>query len=128
MTRRVLRVLIIDDEAVLAKNIATYLDRHGYEVSIASSAEAGLSKLNAFRPDVIFLDFNMPPGMNGLEALTEIRAIDPHVKVMMMSADGGPDIAVKAIRGGAFLFVTKPISLVGLKQMLEEVVLDDSPG
>jgi two-component system response regulator AtoC len=128
MSEGVLSVLIIDDEPVLAKNIGTYLRRFGYEVRIAVSGEAGLSELETFKPDAILLDFNMPPGMNGLEALAKIRAIDRRIKVIMMTAYGSDELAMKAIRGGACQFVTKPISVGKLKQTLEEAVLDQSPG
>ncbi len=124
MTQSVLSVLIIEDEPVLARNIGTYLRRFGYEVRIASSAEAGLSELETFKPDAILLDFNLPPGMNGLEALAKIRAIYRQIKVIMMTAYGNDDLAEKAIRGGACQFVTKPISVGKLRQMLEEAVLN----
>jgi two-component system response regulator AtoC len=127
MTRSVQSVLIIEDEPVLAKNIGTYLRRFVDEVRIASSAEAGLSELETFKPDAILLDFNMPPGMNGLEALAKIRAIDGQIKVIMMTAYGSDELAVKAIRGGACQYVTKPISFGELRQILEEAVLGKPP-
>src|SRR5690349_3708680 len=107
MARSVLDVLIIEDEPVLAKNICAYLLRYGYGVRIAHTAEAGLSELEAFKPDVIVLDFNLP-GMNGLQALAKIRAIDSQIKVLMMTAYSSNELAVKAIRGGAADFVAKP--------------------
>jgi two-component system, NtrC family, response regulator AtoC len=127
MTRSVQSVLIIEDEPVLAKNIATYLRRFVNEVRIASSAEAGLSELETFKPDAILLDFNMPPGMNGLEALAKIRAIDRQIKVIMMTAYGSDELAAMAIRGGACQYVTKPISFGELRQILEEAVLGKPP-
>ncbi|MBI4292672.1 MAG: response regulator [Betaproteobacteria bacterium] len=124
MGRSVQSVLIIEDEPILAKNIGTYLRRYAYEVRIASSAEAGLSELEAFKPDAILLDFNLP-GMNGLEALPKIRAIDRHIKIIMMTAYGSNELAVDAMQGGACLFVRKPISVAKVKQLLEEVTLDE---
>ncbi len=53
-------ILIIDDEAILAKNIKTYLSRHGYEAQVAASGEEGLAQLDSFRPDVILLDYQIP--------------------------------------------------------------------
>lgn len=124
MTRSVQSVLIIEDEPILAKNIRAYLARYGYEVRVAVTAEAGLSELADFKPDIILLDFNLP-GMNGLEALPKIRAIDGQIKVIMMTAYGSIDLAVKAMRAGACNFVTKPISVGKLKQMLDETVIDE---
>ena len=123
MTRSVLDVLIIEDEPVLAKNIRSYLVRYGYDVRLATTAEAGLSELEGFKPDVIVLDFNLP-GMNGLEALSKIRAIDCQIKVLMMTACDSAELAVKAMRAGASDFVTKPISVAKLKLKLEDIVID----
>jgi DNA-binding NtrC family response regulator len=124
VARSVLSVLLIEDEPVLAKNVCAYLVRYGYEVRMAATAEAGLSELEAFKPDIIVLDFNLP-GMNGLEALAKIRAIDPQIKVIMMTGYGSIDLAVNAMRAGACNFVTKPISVGKLRLMLEEAVDDE---
>jgi DNA-binding NtrC family response regulator len=123
MTRSVLHVLIIEDEPILAKNIRGYLVRYGYVVRIAATAEAGLSELETFNPDIVVLDFNLP-GMNGLEALAKIRAIHREIKVIMMTGHGSIDLAVKAMRAGAADFVTKPISVSNLRQKLEQIVID----
>jgi DNA-binding response OmpR family regulator len=124
MSRSVWNVLIVEDEEILAKNIGTYLRRYGYDVRIAHSAEEGLSELEAFKPDAILLDFNLPGGMNGLEALVKIRAIDSNIKVIMMTAYGSDQLAVKAMEGGACRFVAKPISVGVLKKILEEAIVD----
>jgi two-component system response regulator AtoC len=120
-------VLIIEDHPVLAKNFGTYLRRFSYAVRISHSAEAGLSELETFTPDAILLDYNLPSGMNGLEALAKIRAIDRQIKVIMMTAYGSDELAAKAIRGGVYQIVTKPISVGKLKQILDEAVLDKPP-
>ena len=124
MTRSVLSVLLIEDEPILVKNIYAYLVRYGYEVRFATTAEAGLAELDAFKPDIIVLDFNLP-GMNGLEALAKIRAIDRQIKVIMMTGHGSIDLAVKAMKAGACHFVTKPIAVGKLRLMLEEAVQDE---
>jgi len=123
MARSVLNVLIIEDEPILAKNICAYLLRYGYEVRIANTAEAGLLEVEAYKPDTIVLDFNLP-GMNGLEALAKIRVIDRQVKVLMMTAYGSTELAMKAMRAGASDFVTKPVSVDKLRQKLEQMVVD----
>lgn len=125
MTHSILNVLLIEDEPVLAKNICAYLLRYGYEVRIAYTAEAGLAELDAFKPDIVLLDFNLP-GMNGLEALPKIRAIAPQMKVIMMTAYGSIDLAVQAMRAGACHFVTKPISVGKLRQILDDETVDEN--
>ena len=61
-------ILVIEDEVTLAKNIVAYLRRAGYDAEHAPDAEQGLARLEAFRPDIIVLDYNLP-GMDGLAAL-----------------------------------------------------------
>ena len=121
MTRR---VLLIEDEPTLAKNVSTYLTHYDYEVRISTTAEAALSELAEFKPDIILLDFNLPPGMNGMDALAQIRAVDPGIKVVMVTAHGSIDLAVKAMQAGAWQFVTKPIALGKLRLMLEKAFQD----
>jgi DNA-binding NtrC family response regulator len=117
-------VLLIEDETTLAKNICAYLVRYDYELRIATTAEAGLAELDSFKPDIVILDFNLP-GMNGLEALAKIRAIDNQIKVIMVTGHGSIDLAVDAMQGGAYHFLTKPIALGKLRVLLEKAVQDE---
>ena len=71
----VVGILIIEDEAVLAKNIATYLKRHGYDASIAASGEEGLGRIEALQPEAVLLDYALP-GIDGLEVLKRVKTLD----------------------------------------------------
>jgi len=117
-------ILLIEDETTLAKNICAFLVRYDYEVRVATTAEAGLAELDAFKPDIIVLDFNLP-GMNGVQALAKIRAIDRMIKVIMITAHGSIDLAVEAMQAGAYHFITKPIALAKLRVVLEKAVHDE---
>jgi DNA-binding NtrC family response regulator len=117
-------LLLIEDEPTLAKNICAYLVRYDYDVRIATTAEAGLAELDAFKPDIIVLDFNLP-GMNGIEALAKIRAIDRQIKVIMLTGHGSIDLAVEAMQAGAYHFISKPIELAKLRVLLEKAVQDE---
>ena len=114
-------VLIIDDEETLARNIRTYLTRHGYEARVAGSGEEGLAALDSFNPDLILLDFQLP-GMDGLEILRRIRTAARHVKVVMMTAHGGVPVAVDAMKAGAYDYLTKPLALSELKLLLDKAI------
>jgi two-component system response regulator AtoC len=114
-------VLIIEDEAILAKNVRTYLARHGFEARVADSAEAGLAALDEFSPDVVLLDYNLP-GMNGLEMLAELKRRDPSSNVVMLTGHGSVQIAVEAMKHGAADFLGKPIALDELRLVLERVL------
>ena len=116
-------VLLIEDEATLAKNICVYLVRCGYEVRVATTAEAGLKELDSFKPDIVLLDFNLP-GMNGMEALGHIRAVAGSIKVIMITAHGSIDLAVESMKAGAYHFITKPIPLSKLRILLEKAMQD----
>jgi two-component system response regulator AtoC len=111
-------VLIIEDEATIAKNINTYLARHGFEVRTAPNAEDGLKQIDVFKPDAVLLDFNLP-GMNGLEALSKLKRLAPDVRVIMITGHGNVELAVEAMKAGAYDFLTKPVSLGKLKILLE---------
>jgi two-component system, NtrC family, response regulator AtoC len=112
-------VLVIEDESVLAKNIAIYLERSGFEVRLASSAEQGLAMVEELRPDAIVLDFNLP-GVDGLSALQRVREIDAGIPVVMMTGHGNVELAVQAMKAGAFDFLTKPVALSKLRLILEK--------
>ena len=114
-------VLVIEDEAVLAKNILIYLERYGYEVHLAKSAEEGLALLDSVRPDAVLLDFNLP-GINGLEALARIHAFDAGIHVLMLTGHGNVEIAVDAMKAGAFDFLTKPVALSKLRLLLDKAI------
>jgi two-component system, NtrC family, response regulator AtoC len=107
-------VLIIEDESTLAKNLTQYLVRHGFDARGAGSAEEGLALLEDYRPDLVLLDFHLP-GMNGLRALEKLRHRDPSAKVIIMTGHGSIQMAVDAMRAGAYDYVTKPIVLSELK-------------
>ncbi len=114
-------VLIVEDEAVLAKNILIFLERHDYEVRVAASAEAGLELLEEMRPDAVLLDFSLP-GMNGLQALARIHAFDPGIHVLIFTGHGNVEMAVEAMKAGAFDFLTKPVALSKLRLLLEKAI------
>ncbi|MEY8877887.1 MAG: sigma-54-dependent transcriptional regulator [Leptothrix sp. (in: b-proteobacteria)] len=117
-------ILIIEDEATLARNLAIYLERLGDEVRIAGRAEEGIAMLETFKPDVILLDHNLP-GMSGLEALSKIRAIDSDARIVMATGYGSTELAVEAMKAGASDFLTKPLVLSELKLVLERLSAHD---
>jgi DNA-binding NtrC family response regulator len=111
-------VLIIESDAGIAKTINSYLVRHGFEVRTVPTAEAGLKQIDAFKPDAILLDLDLP-GMNGLETLGKLRRLAPDVRVTVITGRGNVEPAVEALKAGACDFLTKPVSLGKLKIALE---------
>jgi DNA-binding NtrC family response regulator len=114
-------VLIVEDEATFAKNLEVYLSRYDYDVCRAESAEEGLAQLADFRPEVVLVDFNLP-GINGLQMMQELLRRDPQVRVIVITGHGSEQIAVDAMKAGAFDYLTKPVSLSKIKLVLEKAV------
>jgi two-component system, NtrC family, response regulator AtoC len=114
-------VLIIEDEATFAKNLTQYLVRHGFDARVASSAEEGFAQLDDYKPDLVLLDFHLP-GMDGLHALEKLRERDSSLKVIIMTGHGSIQMAVDAMRAGAYDYLTKPIVLSELKLRLSKAM------
>src|SRR5437588_1988840 len=100
-------ILIIDDEAAIRESLETLLAIEGYSVETARTAEEGLAMFAASPHDLLLLDFALPD-RNGLDVLDEIRQRDPGVPVIMITAYGTVENAVKAIQAGATNFIQKP--------------------
>ena len=115
-------VLIIDDEVTLARNLAAYLRRVGYDVRTAACAEEGLATLADFLPAIVLCDHDLP-GMNGLEAMREIRQRHGTlVRVVMVSGSSSHALAAAALQAGAAHFLTKPVALADVRLLLERLV------
>ena len=114
-------MLIVEDDEILANNIRVYLVRDGWDVSVSPSVEKALTMLETLRPDVVVTDY-MLPGKNGLDLLREVIAMDPYIKVVMVTGEGSIQVAVDAIRQGAHDYVGKPVVLAELKLLLERAL------
>jgi two-component system response regulator AtoC len=101
------RVLVVDDEENIRLVLRTLLKKNGYEVEVADSGEAALSSLDAFDPDVILTDVRMPR-MGGLDLLGALKAKQHPATVIVMSAYGNVDLAIEAMKAGAYDYVSKP--------------------
>ncbi|NJD63125.1 MAG: sigma-54-dependent Fis family transcriptional regulator, partial [Deltaproteobacteria bacterium] len=119
-------VLVVDDEVNIRKSLDGVLSDEGYKVLLAESAEKAVDTLSRLLVDAVLLDVWLP-GMDGLEALRRIREMYPLLPVIMISGHGTIDMAVKAVKNGAFDFIEKPISLdkllITLSRAIEREVL-----
>jgi DNA-binding NtrC family response regulator len=104
---RVGSILIIDDESGIRESLQTLLELEGYTVSTAASGEEGLASLAEHPFDLVLLDYALPD-RNGLEILRELREHDGQQAVIMITAFGTVENAVRAMQGGAVNFVQKP--------------------
>ena len=115
------RILIADDERGICDAFADFLKIEGHTPLIASSGEEALARVSADRPDVVFLDVQMP-GSDGLQALDRIRAREPDLPVIVMTAYGTVKTAMEAMRLGAFDYLGKPIELSQIRSLLEKAL------
>jgi two-component system response regulator AtoC len=99
--------LVVDDEENLRVVLRTLLRRHGYEVETASSGEEALGMVDSFGPDVVLTDVRMPK-MGGLDLLSTLKAKGNEATVIVMSAYGNMDLALDAMKAGAYDYVQKP--------------------
>src|SRR4051794_21605780 len=103
-------ILVVDDEAGVRGSLGGILADEGYLVETAESGEQALALLERGRFDLMLLDVWLP-GMDGLETLSRVKAMEPELPVVVISGHGNIETAVPAVRLGARDFVEKPLSL-----------------
>ena len=110
-------ILIVDDEEDLCRIIAAKLRKAGFQTHTAHTGQSALECLEKERVDVVILDY-MLPDITGLDVLQKIRAAFPPVKVIMLTAYGNVEHAVKAMRLGAFDYLNKPTELEVIRELI----------
>jgi two-component system nitrogen regulation response regulator NtrX len=117
------RILVVDDEQGIRHVLTQLLEYEDHEVRAASGALEAISLYSEFRPDLTFMDVKMAR-IDGLEALTRIREIDPAALVVMISGHGTIETAIEATRRGAYDFLEKPLDtdriLLVIRNALEQ--------
>ncbi|SIS67267.1 sigma-54-dependent transcriptional regulator [Neptunomonas antarctica] len=103
-------VLVIDDERNLVRSISFSLRDEGMDVTGAYTGAEGLAQAKILSPDVVLLDLGLPD-IPGLEVLVKLKAQQPDLPVIMISAHGDTRTAVKAVKMGAIDYITKPFDL-----------------
>lgn len=109
------KVLVVDDEEEICLLLRDFLTDEGYDVSYACSADAAAQQLQGTRPALILLDIKMP-GKTGIEFLKEIKAMDPHMVVVMITALKDIETFKQCREAGASDYITKPIDLNYLRE------------
>lgn len=114
-------VLFVDDEEDLCTLMQMMLSRMGIETHVAYRLSQARKMLSEHQYDVCFTDLNLPDG-NGLELVEEISQQYPQLPVAVLTAYGNMDIAIAALKAGAFDFVSKPIKQTHLEQLLQKAL------
>ena len=115
-------ILIVDDAAFMRMMIKDILSKNGY--TVAGEAENGVKaveKYNEVKPDLVLMDITMPE-KDGIQALKEIKAIDPKAQVIMCSAMGQQAMVIESIQAGAKDFIVKPFQADRVVEAVKKVV------
>ena len=114
-------ILIVDDQKDLCTVLSDSLSQDRYRVFTAPNGKLALQLAKKENPDLILLDIKMP-GMDGIEVLRKIKKMKKEIVVIMFTAYGTLETARKAMKLGAYDYVTKPVDLFLLKSLVKEVL------
>ncbi len=103
-------ILVVDDESSMRKNILDILTSEGFKVYEAENGIVGIEMVKKYDFDLVLLDFNMP-GMDGFEALSEIKKINQDLPVVILTAYGTNERVIEAMKNGAYDYMEKPFEL-----------------
>jgi DNA-binding NtrC family response regulator len=115
------RVLIVDDEPSVRFGVSDFLRGRGFLVEEAESCGQAEEAFRKAAPAVAVVDYSLPDG-NALELLPRLKELDPTVPVLILTAHGSVDLAVRAIKEGAEQFLTKPVQLEALTVIVERLI------
>lgn len=119
-----LKIMVVDDDDKTRKLLKDFLEHEGYEVITASGGKEALENIKE-SPDIVLLDIMMPD-IHGMKVLDKFQEMAPDTDVIMVTALAEHAVGIETKKRGAFDFVTKPIDLKHLKQLLEFKTLQRS--
>jgi len=114
-------ILVVDDERLVRWSLQQKLEQWGYHVSLAEDGATALGRAQLDNPDLITLDVKLPD-MTGIEVLSELRKRNAHVPVIVITAFGVVDDAVRSLKLGAYDFIEKPINFEKLENALRNAL------
>lgn len=114
-------ILIIDDEETQRNVLSGYLQKKGFKVFSASSGDSGIDIAKSNLIDIVLSDYKMPD-KTGIEVLAEVKSINPEISFVIITAYGTVENAVKAIRLGAYDYISKPVDLDELDILIERII------
>jgi len=113
-------ILVVEDDNTMRAGIRTVLEKKGYQVITASSAEEGRIHFREHQPQVVITDLRLP-GKSGIDLLDEVHEESPETAVLLISAYGTIDLAVQALKKGARDFIAKPFTIDELRLKVEQI-------
>jgi DNA-binding NtrC family response regulator len=115
------KVLVVDDEPGVRFGIRDFLEQQGYEIEEADSCEDAQHLFKRSRPDIVIADYMLADG-TALDLLPRLKEIDSDIPLLVLTAHGSIDLAVRAIKEGAEQFLTKPLELPALQVILQRLL------
>lgn len=117
------QILLVDDETEFAETLAERLRLRSYGVKVTSRADEALDVLDGgMKPDVVLLDIKMP-GIDGMDALMEIKARDPQIETILLTGHGEAASSIEGMKRGAFDYLMKPIDIAELITKIDQAVV-----
>ncbi len=114
-----LKVMLVDDEAIVGKRLKPTLEKHGYEVEVFGDGDEAITRLRDVEFDVVVTDIRMQ-NVDGLQLLEHIAARSSRTKVIMITGYATVEIAREALLKGAFDFIAKPFKPADLRAVIEK--------
>ena len=121
MNKSEIGILVVDDELIVRDSLSKWFREDGFRVDAAENAAAALRKLQAAEWNIMLVDIKMP-GMDGIELLQRVRQTNKEVVVIVITAFATVDTAVKALKEGAYDYITKPIDPDYLDHMVDKAI------
>jgi two-component system NtrC family response regulator len=115
------KILVIDDDSSFRRVLEYNLQEEGYEVSVAVTGEEGLVQFEKLKPALVITDMKMP-GMDGVQVLKAVKERSPDTLVIIITAFGTIDVAVEAMKAGAYDYITKPFNREELKLVVRKAL------
>ena len=121
----VYKILLVDDEINSLKVLSAALTAENILVETAASGEEAYAMFRDESYDLVISDYKMP-GMNGEELLEKVKTITPEIPFILLTAFGSIELAVNAMRKGAYTYLTKPVNLDLMETGFQKLVNDDN--
>lgn len=115
------KLLIVDDEEIVRQSLQAWFLEDGYDIDVAAYAESALKLYEKNKYDLILLDIKMP-GMSGMDLLLKLKEIDPDAIIILITAYASVSSAVKALKSGAYDYITKPIDPDELSHLVKNAL------
>ena len=115
------KILIVDDEEIIQLSLSEGLKDLGYKVSTADNGAMAIDVVKKFKPQVVFLDMRLS-NENGLDILPKIKEVDSEIEIVIMTAYGDIQTAVRAIKLGAFDYINKPFDLQEIDIIIKRII------